>query len=71
MQMIDLAKDPKGQSVFDDSNSADKKSTIPSMRTTECDPSTTTTTISHYEELTTLRNRVIELEEKLAATMST
>ena len=67
--MIDLAKDPKGQSVFDDSGSADKKSTIVPMRTTECDPSTTT--VGHYEELTTLRNRVIELEEKLAAAMST
>ena len=69
MQMIDLAKDPKGQSVFDDSNSADKKSTIVSMRTTECNP--TTTTAGQCEELTTLRNRVIELEEKLAAAMST
>ena len=49
--MIDLAKDPKGQSVFDDSNSADKKFTIVPMKTTECDPSTTTN--SHYEELTT------------------
>ena len=65
--MINLAKDPKGQSVLDDSN--DKKSSTVPMRTTDCDPSTAT--ISHYEELTTLRKRVIELEEKLAATSST
>ena len=66
--MINLAKDPKGESVFD-SNSADKKSSTVPMRTTDCDSSNTN--IIHYEELTTLRNRVIELEEKLAATMST
>ena len=57
--MINLAKDPKGQSVFDDSSIVDKKLNTASMRTTEC-------TISQNEELTTLRNRVIELEEKLA-----
>ena len=58
--MINLAKDPKGQSVFDDSSIVDKKlNTASAMRTTEC-------TISQNEELTTLRNRVIELEEKLA-----
>ena len=57
--MINLAKDPKGQSVFDDSSIVDKKLNTASMRTTEY-------TISQNEELTTLRNRVIELEEKLA-----
>ena len=63
--MVNLAKDPKGQSVFDDSNNiADTKLKTAQLKSTESGPSNT---INQNEELTKLRNRVIELEEKLAA----
>lgn len=62
--MINLAKDPKGESVFDNSNITDKKSTTVQLKNTESNPSVI---ITQNEELTKLRNRVTELEEKLAA----
>ena len=61
--MINLVKDPKGESVFDDSNITDKKFTTAQLKTTESGPSAIA---SQNEELKKLRNRVIELEEKLA-----
>ena len=51
--MIHLIKDSKGESV----SITDKKSTAAEL----------TAIASQNEELTKLRNRVIELEEKLAA----
>ena len=62
--MVNLAKDPKGQSVFDDSNIADTKLNTAQLKSTESGPSNT---INQNEKLTKLRNRVAELEEKLAA----
>ena len=62
--MINLTKDPKGLSVFDDSNIADTKLNNAQLKSTESGPSNT---INQNEELTKLRNRVIELEEQLAA----
>ena len=62
--MINLVKDPKGESVFDDSNITDKKFTTAQLKTTESGPSAI---INQNEELKQLRNRVIELEEKLVA----
>ena len=58
--MINLVKDPKGESV----NITDKKFTTAQLKTTESSPSAI---VNQNEELTKLRNRVIELEEKLAA----
>ena len=51
--MINLVKDPKGESV----NITDMKFTTAEL----------TTIVNQNEELTKLRNRVVELEEKLAA----
>ena len=60
--MVNLAKDPKGLSVFDDSNNiADTKLNTAQLKCTESGP------INQNEKLTKLRNRVAELEEKLAA----
>ena len=62
--MINLVKDPKGESVFDDSNITDKKFTNAQLKTTESGPSAI---VNQNEELKKLRNRVIELEEKLVS----
>ena len=62
--MINLVRDPKGESVFDDSNITDKKFTTAQLKTTDSGPSAI---VNQNEELTKLRNRVVELEEKLAA----